>query len=261
MTSCSATGPWWSSKGNSAHVGPTSDAPQPRPQDQVVDAGGHFVMPGLVRRAHPPGVRQRAAAKRTSISGATPSSGRCAGCSSRSMCWRRATPRSCVPGDAGNCSIAVRDAISAGLFDGPRIAASSNVIANRHSLNDWFPSTHRHARLHDRPAGARRAMRKARRVRRQAKAGADIVKDRPRRHQHFREDGTHIAAFTQDEVSAMVEGGRTGWGKRVATHAYGKGSGDAGGASRGRRCLSRLLRRRRMRRGHAEIGARPWRRR
>ena len=44
-----------------------------------------------------------------------------------------------VPGDAASCSIAVRGAINAGLFDGPRIAASSNAVANRHSLNDWFP--------------------------------------------------------------------------------------------------------------------------
>ena len=124
-----------------------------------------------------------------------------------------------VPGDAGHCSIAVRDAIQAGLFDGPRIAASSNVIANRHSLNDWFPD---HVGTPEYVTGRLCTTRDAQieEVRRQAKSGADLIKI-ALDGAHFREDGSHIAAFTQDEVSAMVaEAHRLG--KRVATHAYGK---------------------------------------
>ena len=107
-----------------------------------------------------------------------------------------------VPGDAGNSSIAVRDAIRMGLFDGPRIAASSNVIANRHSLNDWFPEhvgtpEYFTGRLCTTPDL------QIEEVRRQAKAGANLVKI-AMDGTHFREDGTHIAAFTQQEISAMV---------------------------------------------------------
>ena len=124
-----------------------------------------------------------------------------------------------VPGDAGNSSIAVRDAINAGLFEGPRIAASSNVIANRHSLNDWFPE---HVGTPEYATGRLcvTPQEQMTEVRRQAKAGANLVKI-AMDGTHFRQDGTHISAFTQSEVSAMVEEAHR-LGVKVATHAYGK---------------------------------------
>jgi imidazolonepropionase-like amidohydrolase len=205
-------------QGRFTHVGPTAEAPQPGPQDRVVDAGEHFVMPGLVD-VHTHLVFGNARSEEDIDFWATPEFRALRGMFFAQHVLASGYTSIVVPGDAGNCSIAVRDAISAGLFDGPRIAASSNVIANRHSLNDWFPE---HVGTPDYMTGRLCTTRDAQieEVRRQCKAGADIVKI-ALDGTHFREDGTHIAAFTQEEVSAMVaEVHRLG--KRVATHAYGK---------------------------------------
>lgn len=205
-------------QGRFTHVGPTAEAPQPDTTDSVVDAGEHFVMPGLVD-VHTHLVFGNARSEEDIDFWITPEFRALRGMFFAQHVLAAGYTSIVVPGDAGNCSIAVRDAIAAGLFEGPRIAASSNVIANRHSLNDWFPE---HVGTPDYVTGRLCTTRDAQleEVRRQAKAGVDIVKI-ALDGTHFREDGTHIAAFTQDEVSAMVtEIHRLG--KRVATHAYGK---------------------------------------
>jgi imidazolonepropionase-like amidohydrolase len=205
-------------QGSFSFVGATAQAPQPGANDTVIDAGTHFVMPGLVD-VHTHLVFGNARSEEDVDFWATPEFRALRGLFFAQHVLAAGYTSIVVPGDAGNCSIAVRDAINAGLFDGPRIADSSNVIANRHSLNDWFPE---HVGTPDYMTGRLCTTRDAQReeVRRQAKAGADIVKI-ALDGTHFREDGTHIAAFTQDEVSAMVaEVHRLG--KKVATHAYGK---------------------------------------
>ncbi len=204
--------------GRFTHVGPAAEAPQPAPGDTVIDAGQHFVMPGLVD-VHTHLVFGNARSEEDIDFWATPEFRALRGLFFAQHVLAAGYTSIVVPGDAGNCSIAVRDAIAAGLFDGPRIAASSHVIANRHSLNDWFPE---HVGTPDYVTGRLCTTRDAQReeVRRQAKAGADFVKI-ALDGTHFRADGTLIAAFTQDEVSAMVaEAHRLG--TRVAGHAYGK---------------------------------------
>ena len=199
-------------------VGPTAQAPQPDDKDTVVDAGSHFVMPGLVD-VHTHLVFGNARSEEDVDFWATPEFRALRGMFFAQHVLAAGYTSIVVPGDAGNCSIAVRDAINAGLFDGPRIAASSNVIANRHSLNDWFPE---HVGTADYMTGRLCTTRDAQmeEVRRQAKAGVDFVKI-ALDGTHFRSDGTHIAAFAADEVTAMVaEVHRLG--KKVATHAYGK---------------------------------------
>lgn len=205
-------------QGRFSHVGPTAEAPQPDAEDAIIDAGTHFVMPGLVD-VHTHLVFGNARSEEDVDFWATPEFRAVRGLFFAQHVLAAGYTSIVVPGDAGNCSIAVRDAISAGLFDGPRIAASSNVIANRFSLNDWFPE---HVGTPDYMTGRLCTTRDSQleEVRRQAKAGADIIKI-ALDGTHFRDDGTHIAAFTQDEVSAMVaELHRLG--KKVATHAYGK---------------------------------------
>ncbi len=200
------------------YVGPTAGAPAAGPEDAVVDAGDRLVMPGLVD-VHTHLIFGNARSEEDIDFWVTPEFRALRAMFFAQHVLAAGYTSIVVPGDGGHCSIAVRDAIRAGLFDGPRVAASSHVIANRHSLNDWFPD---HVGTPDYVTGRLCTTPDAQieEVRRQAKAGVDFIKI-ALDGTHFREDGTHIAAFTQAEVSAMVaEAHRLG--KRVATHAYGK---------------------------------------
>lgn len=204
--------------GRFVFVGARDDAPPTQTVDTELDAGNHFVMPGLID-VHTHLVFGNARSEEDVDLWVTPEFRALRNLFFAQHVLAAGYTSIVVPGDAGNSSIAVRDAIRAGLFDGPRIAASSNVIANRHSLNDWFPE---HVGTPDYFTGRLCATRDAQieEVRRQAKAGANLVKI-AMDGTHFREDGTHIAAFTQEELSAMVaEAHRLG--VKVATHAYGR---------------------------------------
>src|SRR5215472_5726462 len=46
----------------------------------------------------------------------------------------------CAPGDAGQISLSLRNALRAGLFDGPRVTAAGRYISSRQSLTDWYPT-------------------------------------------------------------------------------------------------------------------------
>ncbi|CAI8903771.1 Amidohydrolase, imidazolonepropionase [Pseudomonas sp. IT-P218] len=204
--------------GSFIYVGPQSAAPSPEAGDEIIDAGDHFVMPGLVD-VHTHLVFGNAKSEEDVDLFVSPEFRALRGLFFTQHVLAAGYTSVVVPGDAGQCSIAVRNAINAGMFKGPRIAASSNVIANRQSLNDWFPTwvgtpdyfTGRLCETRDEQIAE---------VRRQAKDGVDLIKismDGP----HMRENGEHIAAFTQDETTAMVaEAHRLG--KKVAVHAYGR---------------------------------------
>jgi imidazolonepropionase-like amidohydrolase len=200
------------------HVGPTDQAPLPSPNDTVIDAGDRFVMPGLVD-AHTHLVFGNARSEEDIDFWGTPEFRALRGLFFAQRVLAAGYTSIVVPGDAGNCSISVRDSINAGLFVGPRIAASSNVIANRQSLNDWFPE---HVGTPDYVSGRLCTTRDSQleEIRRQAKAGVDCIKI-AMDGTHFRENGTHIAAFTQDEISGMVHEAHR-LGKKVVVHAYGK---------------------------------------
>jgi imidazolonepropionase-like amidohydrolase len=200
------------------HVGPTDQAPPPSPNDTVIDAGDRFVMPGLVD-AHTHLVFGNARSEEDIDFWGTPEFRALRGLFFAQRVLAAGYTSIVVPGDAGNCSISVRDSINAGLFVGPRIAASSNVIANRQSLNDWFPE---HVGTPDYVSGRLCTTRDSQleEIRRQAKAGVDCIKI-AMDGTHFRENGTHIAAFTQDEISGMVHEAHR-LGKKVVVHAYGK---------------------------------------
>jgi len=205
-------------KGSFTYVGPTSEAPPVSSTDVVIEAGSHFVMPGLVD-AHTHLIFGNARSEEDVDLWATPEFRALRGLYFAQRVLAAGVTSVVVPGDGGNCSISIRDAINAGLFVGPRIAASSYVIANRHSLNDWFPE---HVGTPDYMTGRLCTTRDEQisEIRRQAKAGVDIVKI-AMDGAHFREDGTHIAAFTQTEITDMV-GEAHRLGKKVVTHAYGR---------------------------------------
>jgi imidazolonepropionase-like amidohydrolase len=204
--------------GHFSYVGPTSEAPAVELTDAVIEAGNRFLMPGLID-AHTHLVFGNARSEEDVDLWATPEFRALRGLYFAQRVLAAGVTSVVVPGDGGNCSISIRDAINAGLFVGPRIAASSNVIANRHSLNDWFPE---HVGTPDYMTGRLCTTRDEQiaEVRRQAKAGIDVVKI-AMDGAHFREDGTHIAAFTQTEITDMVSEAHR-LGKKVVTHAYGR---------------------------------------
>lgn len=123
------------------------------------------------------------------------------------------------PGDSGQLSIAVRNAVNAGLFEGPRIAASSRVITNRQSLNDWFPSRVGAPEYFTAALITSRSDAIAE-IRKQAKDGVNLIKI-AMDGTHRRPNGEIIAAFTADETRQMVEEIHR-LGCLVATHAYGR---------------------------------------
>jgi imidazolonepropionase-like amidohydrolase len=201
-----------------SYVGPQASAPQPLPGEQVIDAGEHFVMPGLVD-VHTHLVFGNAKSEEDIDLHVSPEFRALRGLFFTQHVLAAGYTSVVVPGDAGNCSIAVRNSINAGMFTGPRIAASSNVISNRQSLNDWFPSW---VGTPDYFSGRLCATRDEQisEIRRQAKDGVDLMKiamDGP----HFRPNGEHIAAFTEDETRYMVDEIHR-LGKKVAVHAYGR---------------------------------------
>jgi imidazolonepropionase-like amidohydrolase len=108
-----------------------------------------------------------------------------------------------VPGGSGHIGTAVRDAIDAGLFRGPRVTAAGPYITSRQGLTDWYPSwigapSSSIGRLVRSPDEA------IEEIRRQVKDGVDAVKlalDGIQR----RPDGEHIAAFTAEETVRMVD--------------------------------------------------------
>jgi len=200
------------------YVGPQMSAPAPMLGEEIIDTGEHFVMPGLVD-VHTHLVFGNAKSEEDVDLHVSPEFRALRGLFFTQHVLAAGYTSVVVPGDAGQCSISVRNAINAGMFTGPRIAASSNVISNRQSLNDWFPSwvgtpdyfSGRLCETRDQQLAE---------IRRQAKDGVDLMKiamDGP----HFRPNGEHIAAFTEDETRFMVDEIHR-LGKKVAVHAYGR---------------------------------------
>lgn len=204
--------------GRFSYVGPSVSAPARGAADELIDAGDRFVMPGLVD-VHTHLVFGNAQSEEDIDLHVSPEFRALRALYFAQHVLAAGYTSIVCPGDAGQSSISVRNVINAGMFTGPHIAASSNVVANRQSLNDWFPDwvgtpEYFTGRL---CATTEEAIAE---IRRQAKAGVDLVKI-AMDGTHFRENGEHIAAFTQAETTAMVaEVHRLG--KKVATHAYGR---------------------------------------
>ncbi|WP_170800812.1 MULTISPECIES: metal-dependent hydrolase family protein [Stutzerimonas] len=198
-------------------VGGTADAPARAPGDALVDAGDDFVMPGLID-VHTHLVFGNAKSEEDIDLHVSPEFRALRGLFFTQHVMAAGYTSVVVPGDAGQCSIAVRNAINAGMFPGPRIAASSNVIANRQSLNDWFPSWVGTPEYFSGRLCATREEQIAE-IRRQAKDGADVIKI-AMDGTHRRDNGEIIAAFTEEETKVMVDEIHR-LGKKVAVHAYG----------------------------------------
>ena len=168
-------------------VQPHADAPAPSSEDTVTDAGDHFVMPGLVD-VHTHLVFGNAKSEEDIDLHVSPEFRALPGLFFVQHALAAGYTSVVVPGDAGEVSIAIRNVINAGLFDGPRVGASSNVIANRQSLNDFFSSW---VGTPDYFSGRLccTAQEGIAEIRRQAKQGVDIIK--------IAMDGTHFRENAQ----------------------------------------------------------------
>jgi len=199
-------------------VGPTQQAPKPAPAEQVLDYSKHFVMPGLIDiHVH---LAYGNAKSEEDIDLYSPLEFRALrGLFFAQKLLAAGYTALCSPGDAGQVSLSIRNAVNAGLFDGPRITAAGPYITARQSLTDWYPSwigapSTSIGRL---VASRDEAIEE---IRVQAKNGVDCVKIALDGIQR-RPDGSLIAAFTEEETATMVREIQR-LGRKAVVHAIGR---------------------------------------
>jgi len=204
--------------GELTYAGEAAGAPKRGKGDRVIDHSGQFVMPGLIDvHTH---LAYGNAKTEEDIDLYSPLEFRAL----RGMFFAQKVVAAgytsiCSPGDAGQISLSIRDAINAGLFDGPRVMAAGPYITTHQGLTDWYPTW----------IGAPETSigklvtcldEAIQEVRRQVKNGVDCIKIAMDGIQR-RPDGELIAAFTQEECDAMVRETHR-MGKKAVTHAVGR---------------------------------------
>src|SRR6516162_8235995 len=133
------------------YVGPEKGAPRRARNDQVLDYSDYFVMPGLIDvHTH---LAYGNAKSEEDIDLYSPLEFR----TLRGMFFAQKVAAAgftaiCSPGDAGQISLSIRNAIRAGLFDGPRVMAAGRYVTTHQGLTDWYPTWIRRARDIDRQA-------------------------------------------------------------------------------------------------------------
>ena len=204
--------------GTIAYAGPTAAAPLPGPNATMVNYSGLFVMPGLIDvHTH---LAYGNAKTEEDIDLYQPLEFRAI----RGLFFAQKVVAAgytsiCAPGDAGQISLSVRNAIRAGLFEGPRVTAAGRYLTTPQGLTDWYPTWigAPETSIGKLVSGRDEAIEE---IRRQAKNGVDCIKIALDGF-HRRPDGELVAAFTQEETSVMVaEAHRLG--KKVVVHARGR---------------------------------------
>ena len=121
------------------YAGPEAASPRRARSDQVLDYSGCFVMPGLIDvHTH---LAYGNAKSEEDIDLYSPLEFR----TLRGMFFAQKVAAAgftaiCSPGDAGQISLAIRNAIRAGLFDGPRVMAAGRYVTTHQGLTDWYPT-------------------------------------------------------------------------------------------------------------------------
>ena len=204
--------------GKITHVSDTTTAPEVEPQDNVLDYSSLFVMPGLIDvHTH---LAYGNAKTEEDIDLYQPMEFRAL----RALFFAQKVVAAgytsiCSPGDAGQISLSVRNAINFGLFEGPRVTAAGRYLTTRQGLTDWYPTW---IGVPDTSIG-RLVTNKdeaIEEIRVQAKNGVDCIKLAMDGVQ-TRDDGSLIAAFDQSETTSMVNEAHR-LGKKVVVHARGK---------------------------------------
>jgi imidazolonepropionase-like amidohydrolase len=205
-------------EGRLTYAGPEAGAPKRGKDDRLIDHSGHFVMPGLIDvHTH---LAYGNAKTEEDIDLYSPLEFRAL----RGMFFAQKVAAAgytsiCSPGDAGQISLSIRDAINAGLFDGPRVMAAGPYLTTHQGLTDWYPTwigapeTSIGRLVHSIDEAIQE-------VRRQVKNGVDCIKIAMDGIQR-RPDGELIAAFTQEETDAIVRETHR-LGRKAVTHAVGR---------------------------------------
>src|SRR6266446_3478444 len=205
-------------EGRLDYVGPEAAAPRRTKADRLIDHSGGFVMPGLIDvHTH---LAYGNAKSEEDIDLYSPLEFRAL----RGMFFAQKVAASgytaiCSPGDAGQISLSIRNAIRAGLFDGPRVMAAGPYLTTHQGLTDWYPTwigapETSIGKLVTTSAEA------VEEIRRQVKDGVDCIKIALDGIQR-RENGELVAAFTQDETEIMVRETHR-LGKKAIAHARGR---------------------------------------
>jgi imidazolonepropionase-like amidohydrolase len=204
--------------GHIVYAGPEGGAPRRAKSDRLIDHSGAFVMPGLIDvHTH---LAYGNAKSEEDIDLYSPMEFRAL----RGMFFAQQVAAAgytaiCSPGDAGQISLSIRNAINAGLFDGPRVMAAGPYITTHQGLTDWYPTW----------IGAPSTSigklvttidEAVEEVRWQVKNGVDCIKIALDGIQR-RPDGELIAAFTQDETDTIVKETHR-MGKKAIAHAVGR---------------------------------------
>jgi imidazolonepropionase-like amidohydrolase len=204
--------------GRLSYVGREANAPRRMRVDRLIDHSGGFVMPGLIDvHTH---LAYGNAKSEEDIDLYSPMEFRALrGMFFAQKCAAAGYTAICSPGDAGQISLSIRNAIKAGLFDGPRVVAAGPYITTHQGLTDWYPTwigapTTSIGRL---VTNINEAVEE---VRVQVKNGVDCIKIALDGIQR-RPDGELIAAFTQDETDIIVRETHR-MGKKAIAHAVGR---------------------------------------
>ncbi len=183
------------------YAGPEDDATRRARQDRLVDYSGFFVMPGLIDvHTH---LAYGNAKSEEDIDLYSPLEFRALrGLFFAQKCAAAGFTALCSPGDAGQISLSIRNAIRAGLFDGPRVMAAGRYVTTHQGLTDWYPTWigAPETSIGKLVTNIAEAIEE---IRRQVKDGVDCIKIALDGIQR-RDNGELVAAFNQEETEAMV---------------------------------------------------------
>jgi imidazolonepropionase-like amidohydrolase len=204
--------------GRLTFVGPEAKAPRRGRNDRMIDHSSHFVMPGLIDvHTH---LAYGNAKSEEDIDLYSPLEFRTLrGMFFAQKCLAAGYTAICSPGDAGQISLSIRDAVKAGLFDGPRVVAAGPYLTTHQGLTDWYPTWigAPETSIGKLVTSLNEAIEE---VRRQVKNGVDCIKIALDGIQR-RPDGELIAAFTQEETEAIVRETHR-LGRKAIAHSVGR---------------------------------------
>jgi imidazolonepropionase-like amidohydrolase len=204
--------------GTLTYAGAEAAAPRRTRSDRMLDYSGYFVMPGLIDvHTH---LAYGNAKSEEDIDLYSPLEFRALrGLFFAQKCAAAGFTALCSPGDAGQISLSIRNAIRAGLFDGPRVMAAGRYVTTHQGLTDWYPTWigAPETSIGKLVTNLAEAIEE---IRRQVKDGVDCIKIALDGIQ-CRDNGELVAAFNHEETDAMVRETHR-LGKKVVVHARGR---------------------------------------